>query len=145
MIKFSINVFLLFAVAINLIMRYTESLCKTRRQSSKIAQINDSNLRETNSTVDSVIDSVIDSLECASLDRSGDRPGEEQSDELTVKSDARVDHSLQERSTPSITANCNSAGSKALQALLNNLCYQVTHCDDEKHSTKPNNDLIIIK
>ena len=147
MIKFSINVFLLFAVAINLIMRYTESLCKTRRQASKTAQINGSMQRETNSMVDSAIDSAIDSRLDRLDGRTDDRlESEQHSDEPMAKPDA---DSLQDqtanRSTPPVTANCNSAGSKALQALLNNLCYQVTHCDDEKHSTKPNNDLIIIK
>ena len=130
-------------------MRYTESLCKTRRQSSKTAQINDSNPRETNSTVDS----MIDTLGCASLDRLDGRTddqveSEQHSGEL-AKLSALAGHSVQDqtanRSTPPITANCNLAGSKALQALLNNLCYQVTYCDEEKHSTKPNNDLIIIK
>lgn len=142
MTKFSINVFLLFAVAINLIMRYTESLCKTRRQSSKSAQIN--GLRETNSDRDSLLDPAIDSTVDSIVDSAVDSTNDSMLDSVFDPLEcAALDQNR--RGTPSVSSNCNSADSKALQALLNNLCYQVAHCDDEKHSSKPNNDLIIIK
>lgn len=119
-------------------MRYTESLCKTRRQSSKSAPINGG--RDANLDRDSALDSVVDSVVDSAVDSTNDSPNDSVFDPLDCGGSEPTANG-----TP-LSANCNSASSKALQALLNNLCYQVAHCEDEKHSSsKPNNDLIIIK
>ena len=104
-------------------MKYTESLCNARRHA------------KTNGNL------IKSKLDC--LDSLG-----QLDDENQINLDTDLNCELKGETTNCIDSSAKTTNCKSnpLQALLNNLCYQVANCD-EKHAatTATKNDLIIIK
>lgn len=119
-------------MAINLIRKFLQNLCNSRRQ-SKIVTINGESIKAN-----------LDSLNCANLDHLDLNDKADDLEDDLEDDNLRKDHQPDLNfANDQINTNCKS-NTNSLKALLNNLCYQVVHCD-EKHQTNTKNDLIIIK